>query len=45
MPRDLDPRDVLSDLFEELLVANSKELADAVIGRLNDAGFKIVPIE
>jgi hypothetical protein len=37
------PRDVLSD--EELLVANSKELADAVIGRLNDAGFKIVPIE
>jgi hypothetical protein len=38
----LTPQDVLSDLFEELLMPNSKELAAAVVQRLLDAGFAIV---
>jgi len=42
MARELDPRDVLSDLFEEMLIQNPKELAAAVVQRLLDAGFAIV---
>jgi hypothetical protein len=42
MARELDPHDVLSDLFEELLIQNPKELAATVIQRLLDAGFVIV---
>jgi EAL domain-containing protein (putative c-di-GMP-specific phosphodiesterase class I) len=41
----LNPNDVLADLFEEMLVQNSEELAAAVIQRLLDAGFKIVLID
>jgi hypothetical protein len=41
--RELDPRDVLADLFEELLVQNSEELAAIVLQRLEDAGFEVVP--
>jgi hypothetical protein len=40
--RELDPRDVLADLFEEMLIQNPQELAATVIQRLIDAGFKIV---
>jgi hypothetical protein len=40
--RDLDPREVLADLFEELLIQNPKELAANVVQRLLDAGFAIV---
>ncbi len=39
----LDPKDVLADLFEELLVQNPDEMASMVILRLIDAGFRIVP--
>jgi hypothetical protein len=42
MARELDPRDVLFDLFEELLIQNPKELAENVVQRLLDAGFAIV---
>jgi hypothetical protein len=38
---ELTPQDVLSDLFEELLMPNSKELAAAVVQRLVDAGFEV----
>jgi hypothetical protein len=41
----LSPKDVLADLFEEMLVQNSEELAAAVIQRLLEAGFKIVLID
>jgi hypothetical protein len=41
----LNPKDVLADLFEELLVQNSEKLAALVIQRLLDAGFKIVLID
>jgi len=40
--RELDPKDVLSDLFEELLIPDPAELARLVIERLRDAGFKVV---
>jgi hypothetical protein len=39
----LNPKDVLADLFEEMLVQNSEELAAMVVQRLLDAGFRIVP--
>jgi hypothetical protein len=41
--RELTGREVLADLFEELLIANSEELAANVLERLIDAGFKVVP--
>jgi hypothetical protein len=40
--RELDPKDVLADLFEEMLIPDPAEVAKAVIERLRDAGFKIV---
>jgi hypothetical protein len=40
---DLTPQHVLAELFEELLVQNSEELAAIVIQRLLDAGFEIKP--
>jgi hypothetical protein len=39
---ELTPQDVLADLFEELLMPNSKELAAIVVQRLLDAGFAVV---
>jgi hypothetical protein len=39
---ELAPQDVLADLFEELLMPNSRELAAVVVQRLIDAGFAIV---
>jgi hypothetical protein len=45
MSSKLDPKDVLADLFEELLVQNPEELAEIVIQRLLDAGFEIRPAE
>ena len=47
--RELDPRDVLVDLFggadfdHEIL--NAEAAADLVIQRLLDAGFRIVPAD
>ena len=41
MPRELTAKEVLADLFEELLVPNPEELAEIVIERLNDSGFEI----
>lgn len=43
--RDLDPRDVLIDLFEggDLPLTDPTAAADAVIQRLIDAGFEIRP--
>lgn len=41
----LNAKDVLADLFEELLVQNSEQLAALVIQRLLDAGFRIVLID
>ena len=45
MARELDPKDVLSDLFEELFIQNSEQLAALVVQRLMDVGFRIVPID
>jgi hypothetical protein len=42
MARMLDPKDVLADLFAELLIVNSDELAKLAIERLQDAGFRII---
>ena len=39
--RELTPRDVLSDLFEERLVADPEGLAAIVVQRLIDAGFEV----
>ena len=41
MTRELTPREVLADLFEELLIQNSEELAANVLQRLIDAGFSV----
>ena len=41
--RDLDPRTVLTDLFEELHADDPEWLAEQVQRRLADAGFSIVP--
>ena len=38
---ELTPRDVLSDLFEERLVADPEGLAAIVVQRLIDAGFEV----
>ncbi len=43
--KSLDPKDVLADFFEEILVQNSEQLAALVVQRLMDAGFRIVPID
>jgi hypothetical protein len=43
MSRELTGREVLADLFEELLIQNPEELAANVLQRLVDAGFKVVP--
>jgi hypothetical protein len=41
--RELTAREVLADLFEELLMQNPEESAANVLQRLMDAGFKVVP--
>jgi hypothetical protein len=43
--RELTPKDVLTDLFEEELLPNSEAMAEIVIQRLIDAGFVIEPAE
>ena len=43
--RELDPKDVLTDLFEEELLPDTAAIADLVIQRLRDAGFEIRPAE
>jgi hypothetical protein len=40
----LNPKDVLADLFEDLLVPSPDRAASMVILRLVDAGFQIVLI-
>jgi hypothetical protein len=43
---DLDPKDVLADLFgEELPLEDPARVAEMVIERLRDAGFEIRPAE
>ena len=44
-PRDLDPKDVLTDLFEEMRADDPQYLAEMVIQRLRDSGFEIKPID
>ena len=41
--RELDPKQVLTDLFEELHADDPEWLAERVIERLRDAGFVIWP--
>ena len=43
--RDLDPKEVLVDLFEELHADDPEWLAEQVQRRLADAGFSIVPTD
>jgi hypothetical protein len=44
--RELDPKDVLADLFgEELPLDDPERVAEIVIQRLRDAGFEIKPID
>jgi hypothetical protein len=44
--RELDPKDVLTDLFgEELPLDDPARVAEMVIERLRDAGFEIKPAE
>ena len=43
--RELDPKDVLADLFEEMLLDNPAAIAEMVIERLRDAGFVIKPVD
>jgi hypothetical protein len=43
--RDLDPKKVLIDLFEELHADDPEWLAEQVQRRLADAGFSIVPTD
>jgi hypothetical protein len=44
--RELDPKDVLADLFgEELPLDDPERVAEMVIQRLRDAGFEIKPID
>jgi hypothetical protein len=49
MGRELDPKDVLSDLFDSdgfpAVIPNPEEAAEIVIQRLIDAGFEIKPAE
>lgn len=44
-PRDLNPKDILIDLFVQELHPDAEWLADLVIRRLRDAGFEIRPTE
>ena len=44
-PRDLDPKDVIADLLEELLFDDPQSVAEMVVERLKDAGFVIWPYE
>ena len=43
--RELTPKDLLTDLFEEELLSNPEAMAEIVIQRLIDAGFVIEPAE
>jgi hypothetical protein len=44
-PRDLDPKDVIAEVIGEELLDDPDRIAEMVIERLRDAGFKIVPAE
>ena len=41
--RELDPRDVIADVLEELLIEDPRAVARTIIERLRDAGFEIKP--
>ena len=43
--REIDPKQVLTDLFEELYADDPEWLSERVIERLRDAGFSISPAE
>jgi hypothetical protein len=43
--RELLAVEVLTDLFEEMLIANPLEIARQVIKRLHDAGFVVIAAE